>query len=117
VNAQQVGNLIARSGPYRVSNEAALHADISDVIARSNLVAWSEYRASDRDRFDFFIDGGICVELKVKGQGRAILKQLERYAALDCVSAILLVTLKALEVPADIGGKPVYVVNLGRQWL
>jgi hypothetical protein len=57
---------------------------------------------------------GIGVEVKCKGSLAAVTRQLDRYAAQDSVSALLLVTSRAQLIyqPASLGGKPVRVVHL-----
>ncbi|HEX7887558.1 MAG TPA: hypothetical protein VF474_16410 [Phenylobacterium sp.] len=77
-----------------------------------------EHRLGPGDRPDFLIDGRIVVEVKGRRhRGPAVLRQLERYAAHPQVEAIVLATSRAMTMPAQIGGKPVRVLNLGRAWL
>ena len=68
----------------------------------------------------FLILGGIGVEVKLlKSASRpaAILRQLEMYAASGRIEALILVSNKAADLPAKVGGKPLHVVGLGRAWI
>lgn len=67
-------------------------------------------------RIDFRV-ADIGVEIKVKGQPAAIMRQVARYLDSPNLSGIVLVTGKAVAIPAMIKGKPVRVVNLGAAWL
>lgn len=61
--------------------------------------------------------GATGIEVKIKGHARDIAKQIERYAAEPMLAGIVVASAKALRLPAEIGGKPVVVVDLGRAWL
>ena len=67
-------------------------------------------------RIDFRVET-IGVEVKVKGQPSAIIRQLSRYLEDPRLTGIVLVTGKAVALPATINGKPIRVVNLGASWL
>lgn len=77
-----------------------------------------EYVLGPQDRPDFLVHGCIAIEVKIKGaRKRLVFRQLTRYAAHERVTALILVTNLAMGLPAEIGGKPVHVVSLGRAWL
>lgn len=59
----------------------------------------------------------VGIEVKLKGSPRDIARQLKGYAAEPELAGLVLVTAKAIALPATIGGKPVVVVDLGRAWL
>lgn len=59
----------------------------------------------------------VGIEVKIKGGAAAIRRQLAGYAADDRLDAIVLATSRAMSLPAEIGGKPVAVLDLGRAWL
>ena len=68
----------------------------------------------------------IGIEVKIKGGAAAIGRQIKGYAAEDGlghrgamlrIDGIVLATSRPMAMPAEIGGKPVAVVDLGRAWL
>lgn len=78
-------------------------------------VRFVEQVAVDKqNRFDFAHEG-IVIELKVNGGLPALTRQIDRYAALDVVSEVCVVTTKRqhLRLPVEIRGKPVRVVWVG----
>jgi hypothetical protein len=111
---------IISEGRYDLSAEKACQRDMDFHLAAClplSVGVRREHRLGPGDIPDFYITGGIVVEVKA---GRAstgpTVRQLERYAAYESVSALILATSRSLDVPAEIGGKPVLVVDLGRAW-
>lgn len=100
-------------GRYRLGNEALLQEDVERQLQIRSFPYKREMVLGPADRVDFLVDGHIALELKIKGQRRRILHQMERYAAHDCVESLILMTLVASGFPPAINGKPVYVVKLG----
>ncbi len=103
-----------------ITTEAQCQADVMEVLSGDLPFAVSrEHRLGPADRPDFLVDGRVAVECKAKGShGPSCLRQLERYARHDQVEALVLAYAgKALAMPAEIGGKPVFVIGLGRAWL
>lgn len=104
---------------FDLSTEAAIQRGIEELFTVEFGEAGfrREARLSPADRPDFMI-GGVAIEVKhnraVKG---ATLRQLARYAAHDEVTALILVTGRAMDMPALIGLKPLHIVALGRAWL
>lgn len=96
--------------------EKAVQAAIGDALTRAGIAHRREVRLSAADVIDFMV-GGLGVEVKIKGARRAILRQLERYAAHEEVAALALVSSVAMGLPAAINGKPVDIVSMGRAWL
>jgi hypothetical protein len=109
---------VIASGRYDLSNEKAVQVGMQALLSDAWGVAVErEVSLSPGDRPDFRI-GGVVVEVKVRGARKvAIWKQLKRYAAHDCVTAIVLVTNLSMGLPKDIEGKPAFYVSLGRAWL
>lgn len=72
---------------------------------------------------DFIVDTSyrekpnVGLEVKLKGQPAAIVRQLKRYADEPLLDGLLLVTAKPVVIGPTIGGKPVAVLNLGEAWL
>lgn len=59
----------------------------------------------------------IGLEVKIKGQAAAILRQMRRYAAEDGLDGLVLMTARPVSVPAAIGGKPASCIDMSRAWL
>lgn len=103
-----------RTGPGQ--NEMQLHAQVARALAEAGLEAEHEANLGGGRRIDFLC-GGVGVEVKrgkpVRG---ALLRQLARYAQSDAIRGIVLVVERSAHLPATVGGKPVRVVSLNRQW-
>lgn len=99
------------------SSEAALQIALERVLTEAGLIFEREARLSAGERIDFLVEGGIGIEAKVRYPRRAIYRQLERYAAKEQVTGLILVTGTAIGLPSAIGGKPSYYVSIGRSSL
>lgn len=99
-----------------LNDEKRLQVEIEKLLASTGLHVRREVTLAAGDVVDFMADD-IAIEVKIKGQRRAILRQCERYAAHETVGAIILVTNVAMGFPATLHGKPTAVLNLGRAWL
>ena len=97
-----------------VGNEGALQTAIEGALGRGGITFEREARISPADRVDFLAAGGIGIEAKARYPRRAIYRQLERYAQLDVITALILVTGTAIGLPAEINGKPLFHVSIGR---
>jgi hypothetical protein len=111
-SAAEVARFLRRTR-MRVGNEAALQQSIEDALAAAGLAYLREHRLGPADRIDFLV-GGVGIEAKARYAKRAIYRQLERYAAHDVIASLILVTGTAMGLPAEINGKPVYIVSTGR---
>lgn len=60
---------------------------------------------------------GVGIEVKVKGNPAEIRRQLGRYAFEQSLGGLVLVTSRAVPLPAAVRGKPVSTVDLARAWL
>jgi hypothetical protein len=100
----------------RATPESALQASIESVLNTMGVDFGREVKLSPADRPDFMC-GDVVLEAKAKYPKRSIYRQLERYAAHERVGAIILVTGTAMGMPAEINGKPVYVVSIGLGYL
>lgn len=99
-----------------LSREKVLQRELSPFLDRFGESVQREHDLGDGDVIDFLVDG-VGLELKIKGQRRAIFRQCERYCRHDAVKALVLATNAAMGLPATIAGKPVFVASLGRGWL
>lgn len=97
-----------------LGNEAALQEAIGRALERAGVAFEREARISAADRIDFLATGGIGIEAKARYPRRAIYRQLERYAQQDAIASLILVTGTAIGLPAQINGKPIYHVSIGR---
>ena len=102
---------------YRLGSEALLQEDVEARLRSAKIPFAREKVLGPADRVDFLVDGHIAVECKLRCGRKAMYRQLQRYARHDCVDALILVTLTPTGMPADLLGKPVYVVSLGRTGL
>jgi hypothetical protein len=105
-----------QSNRFSLSGEKQTQVQIGDALAAAGIPFEREVRLSDEDIVDFMVDG-IAVEVKIKGQRKAIYRQLERYAAHERVRAVLLVTAVSMQLPPAINSKPAKVASLGAGWL
>lgn len=64
-----------------------------------------------------FMAGAIGIEVKLKGNARAIMRQVRRYAEDTRIAAIVLATSRPVGIEREINGKPVVEFNLGEAWL
>ena len=99
-----------------LSAEKPLQAALAREFELAGIVAAREVDLGGGDMIDFMI-GGIGLEVKIKGQRRAIYRQCERYCGHDRVVTLVLATNAAMGLPAWIGGKPVHIASLSRGWL
>ncbi len=99
---------------YSFSTERELQDGVEQAVRRHGLTFKREHALSARDVIDFMvIDVGI--EVKVGGSFAEVARQLHRYAAFDQVGALILLTCKqSHDMPGEINGKPVLVVNVSR---
>lgn len=104
---------VISSSRFHWHDEKDLQLGIASVLSSAGLEFTREHRLSDADVIDF-LAGNVGVEVKIKGQVRAVQAQLERYALHDSVSELVLVTgrLQLTRMPAKLNGKPLHVVPL-----
>lgn len=102
---------------FPVSSETALQMAIEARLVEIEAEFEREYRLDDKNRIDFMISGGIGLEAKTRYPRKAIYRQLQRYAAIDEVKSLILVTGTAMGMPPALNGKPIYFVSIGLGWL
>ncbi len=113
--------LLALEGArLELSTESRLQAAIALRLASARLVYMREQRLVEHGvtfgRIDFLLDG-VGLEIKIGGQARAVLRQLEEYARCSHVRSLILATSKPFAMPASLNGKRLSVVDLSRGWL
>lgn len=112
---------VLASARVDLTNEKATQADLHALLTArlpDAIEVVREARLSPRDVPDFIIGGGIVVEVKIKRATlRETLAQITRYAEHHTVTAVIVVSNRAMSLPVSIHGKPVVFVSLGRAWL
>lgn len=99
-----------------LTDEYILHEMIAGALDNAGIAYIKEARLGPYARIDFLCENVGIEAKKGKTDQRSVLKQLQRYAACDRVSVIVLVTEQMVKLPKKIGGKPVYTVALNRLW-
>ena len=96
--------------------EYDLHRLVMDTLSRQGVPFAHEVSLAPRCRIDLMC-GSVGIEIKRGRVERAkVMRQLTRYAACPQVAGLILVTEKCLNLPREIGGKPVRIVCLNRLW-
>ena len=108
---------ILRRARFRSSSEAALQSSIAEALVAAQIDFEAEKRLAPGERIDFMIAGGVGIEAKARYAKRQTIRQLERYAAIDEVEALILVTGTAMGLPRELNGKPLFHVSIGRSAL
>lgn len=108
---------LLKGARFIMSNEKSVQQDIEKLFLSNQQAFKREFIFDDENTIDFLMDDGIGIEVKIKGNKRAIYRQLERYAQMDKVTHLILVTSISTGLPAELNGKPVYIFNMSRAWL
>lgn len=117
VSASEIVSLIRRHR-FDLSNEKATQVQLANIFQKYGVAFEREKRLTDKDIVDFFVHGGIAVEVKLHGAKKmSVYRQLKRYAAHHNVGALVLVTNLSMGLPHEIDGKPAYYASLGEAWL
>lgn len=98
---------------FRWTRETDLHAGIAEVFRSCGLSFEQEKRLTEGERTDFWLSP-VAIEVKVDGGLSAVTRQVMRYADVETVEAVILVTTKMQHrrMPATMRGKPLKVVYL-----
>lgn len=98
------------------SSEEELHAQVSLALAAAGIDAVHEARLAARCRIDFLV-GNVGIEIKKRRPEREkLLAQLTRYADCEQIEQLLVVAPRGVNLPKQIGGKPVTMLALERLW-
>lgn len=100
-----------------IDMEYDMQAQVAAAFDKAGIPYKKEHRLGPRNRVDFYVDG-IAVELKKGRPNRQkVIDQLYRYAAFECVQAVILVLQNSMQVPlSEINGKPFRVIGLQKLW-
>lgn len=105
---------VLRTTPWQ--SEAQLHEQVAAALEAAGLPAFHEANLGMRRRIDFLC-GKVGIEIKCGKPSRsALLGQLARYAQSDEIEGLVLVVQRGANLPLRVGGKPLRVVSLSKQW-
>lgn len=100
---------------FDAGSEDSVQRGIAAVLAEKGVLFRREVPVPG-GRLDFLVDvaGGTALEVKIEGSTASLIRQLGRYAELESVRALLVVTTRhrLAQVPREIAGKPVRVALL-----
>jgi hypothetical protein len=102
---------------FPLNSEKALQEAIAIKFKSNFLGHQREYELNQHNIADFYIHGGVAIEVKIKASAKEIYRQCERYCQFDEVKSLILVTNRAMGFPKEINRKPCYLLNLGKAWL
>lgn len=107
-----------RSYRFHYTGEKALQEGIAKVFTLRGI-RFERERPIDQGVIDFFVEGGIGVEIKTKGSPSAVARQLISYAECAEVAEIVLITGRSRlgRLPEKILGKRLTVVTLWESFL
>jgi hypothetical protein len=115
-----IDNVMAALRQIRASVVCEEH-EIVQIVANHLIAAeitfFREYKLGPRNRIDFFVPGGIGIEIKKGRPPHALLiSQLERYTSFDAIKFVILVVERKATIPGDINGKPCILMALNKLW-
>lgn len=98
------------------ATEEELHAQVKAALEAAGFAPIHEARLAPRCRIDFLV-GDLGIEIKKNRPAPAKLKsQLARYATCTQVAQLLVIAPQGVNLPKEIGGKPVIQIALKRLW-
>jgi RecB family endonuclease NucS len=102
---------------FTYNTESELQRQLAEVFAAAGIPVRAEHRLAS-GRVDFMAFEAIGIEVKVKGQPVAVLRQLQRYATdPECAALVLISGRSKHRCPSVLEGKPVLVIPLWAQFL
>lgn len=99
-----------------LSDEKVLQASIGGCFDANGIAAEREVNLGNGDIIDFMV-GRVGIEVKIRGQRRAIYRQCVRYCEHAELDGLVLATNAAMGMPEILSGKPVLIANLGKAWI
>lgn len=108
-----------RNFSYTFTSETDLHEKIGTVLKAEGLEYDREVIAG-KGRYDFFLPGGIVIEVKVDGSLAAALRQADRYCKQPEVNFVLIAATchwASIERRYELQEKPVRVVKIRRTFM
>ena len=101
---------------YRVHhvNERELQDAVAQMLTKHGIAFEQEKTLTAQERIDFLVEGGVGIEIKVKGSPAQVARQLQRYAKCEEITSLILLTSR-MQAGAQLDaylGKPVRVLNV-----
>ena len=99
---------------FRFTDEDDLQKGIAAALQANGLAFHREESLSARDRPDFLLDGGLAIEVKIKGSLSELLRQAARYLEHEEIRAVLVVGSPGWlnRIPETMQGKPLRPLRL-----
>jgi hypothetical protein len=96
---------------FSFTDEEELQRGLAEILPPNSTRR--EVQLTQKDRIDFMVEG-VGIEVKIKGSLAALTRQLHRYAQLDAIEALIVVTpvARLTRLPESLNGKPVLVCHL-----
>lgn len=97
--------------------EYILQDVVAEQLQKSGILFKKEYGLAPGNRIDFFVEGGIGIEVKKgKPNSKQVTAQLQRYTSFDEIKAVILVVQRSVSIPSRINGKKCVMLGLNRLW-
>ena len=117
---ENITHVISALSQVRISmrmDEEFIHRQIMNAFDRHNIKYEHEYKLIPHKRFDFYLDGGLVIEVKKEKPSKiTLLNQLNRYTKSEKVKAIIVVLEKSMDLPNSLNEKPIFTVSLNCNW-
>lgn len=110
---QQLEELLS-AHRFSYNTELELQNQLAEVFGKASHDFSREHRfAESKQRVDFmFPSFGTAVEVKIDGGFNAHLRQCQGYAKHEEVAGVILICPHAFSIPASLGGKPFFVIQM-----
>ena len=96
--------------------EMDIHQMVAKRLQEANLNFVHEAKLGPGCRIDYLVET-VGIEIKKgKPDVNALKRQIARYAAFDEISAMVVLTQRAVSLPRSVLGKPVHVIALNQLW-
>lgn len=92
MTAEAILKVLRAHRGFSMINEGETQMKVAKVLTDNGIHFAREVRLSERDRIDFLCEGGIGIEVKVKGGRMDYIRQLKRYEEHDSIKSLVLVT-------------------------
>lgn len=114
--AQEIESILKALGSLRpaYAREGILQQSVASCLEGAGIAFEREKKIAESCRPDFLC-GEIAIEVKVRGGSGSAFNQCMKYARVDCVSEVVLVTARPMSSPTrTLNGKPFHLVNIWR---
>jgi len=96
--------------------EYDLHTLAAQALGEAGIPVRHEVRLAPRCRIDLMA-GSIGIEIKRgRPERRRLIGQLQRYAACEEITALILLVERKADLPAEISGKPCVSLSVNKMW-